>query len=177
MSRVGKQTIEIPAGTEVTLNGTELTVKSSKGELKRTFRDEVSINIEDGKITFEPKKDTPFSKAMWGTVASHVSNMVHGLNEGFEKKLIVEGIGYKADVAGKTLKMALGFSHPVEMEIPEGLEVISEKNVITIKGADKEKVGLFASQIRLKKKPEPYKGKGIRYSDETIIRKEGKKAA
>lgn len=177
MSRIGKQIIEVPAGTEVSINGNEVTVKSSKGELKRTFRDEVSINLEDGKISFEPKKDSPFSKAMWGTVASHVLNMVQGVNEGFEKQLIVEGIGYKADVAGNTLKMALGFSHPVEMEIPEDLEVTSEKNTITVKGMDKEKVGLFASTIRLKKKPEPYKGKGIRYADEQIIRKEGKKAA
>ena len=177
MSRVGKQIIEIPAGTEVSVNGTEVTVKSSKGELKRTFRDEVEVKVEDGKVTFEQKKDTPFSKAMWGTVASHVSNMVQGVNEGFEKQLIVEGIGYKADVSGNVIKMALGFSHPIEMEIPEGLEVTSEKNVITVKGMDKEKVGLFASTIRLKKKPEPYKRKGIRYSDETIIRKEGKKAA
>lgn len=177
MSRVGKQIIEIPAGTEISINGKEVTVKSSKAELKRSFRDEVSIKVEDGKVSFEPKKDTPFAKAMWGTVASHVSNMITGVNEGFEKQLIVEGIGFKADVAGKTLKMSLGFSHPIDMEIPDGLEVTSEKNVITIKGADKEQVGLFASTVRLKKKPEPYKGKGIRYADEQIIRKEGKKAA
>lgn len=175
MSRIGKQEVTIPAGTEMHVDGSTVRVKGPQGELERTFRDEVTIAVNDGVVTFAPKKDSTFARAMWGTVASHVINMINGVNEKFNKQLIVEGVGFRAEVKGKNLEMQLGFSHPVVMEIPEGLEVASEKNVVTISGIDKELVGAFASRVRLKKKPEPYKGKGIRYSDEVIRRKEGKK--
>lgn len=176
MSRIGKQIIEIPAGTTVTVDGSHVSVQGPLGELSRSFRDEVAINMDGSQITFEPKKDTPFAEAMWGTVASHVKNMVDGVNTKFQKQLVVEGVGYRSEVKGDQLVLNVGFSHPVELTIPEGLEVTAEKNTITISGIDKEEVGLFANQVRSKKKPEPYKGKGIRYQGEQIQRKQGKKS-
>ena len=175
MSRIGKQELQIPNGTTVNIEGTTVTVKGPQGELTRTFKEHVAIAENDGTITFAPVENTPFARAMWGTVASHVKNMIDGVNEKFKKELIVEGVGYRAAVKGNTLELLVGFSHPVNMEIPAELEVTEEKNKITVMGIDKEQVGLFASKVRLTKKPEPYKGKGIRYSDETIRRKEGKK--
>lgn len=176
MSRIGKQIIEIPAGTEVTVDGSTVSVKGSLGELSRTFRDEVAINLDGNQITFEPKTNSAFARAMWGTVASHVKNMVDGVNTKFQKVLILEGVGFRSDVKGSQLVLNIGFSHPVEIDIPEGLEVTAEKNVMTISGIDKDLVGLFANRVRSKKKPEPYKGKGIRYQDEIIKRKQGKKS-
>lgn len=176
MSRIGKQIIKIPDNTEVFIEGTRVKVKGPLGELERSFRDVIIISkIEEG-IKVEPSDDSIFSKAMWGTVSSHIKNMIAGVNKKFEKELIIEGVGYRANITGKNLKLSVGFSHDVEMEIPEKIEVIVEKSNIKISGIDKEEVGLFASKVRLKKKPEPYKGKGIRYSDEIIRRKEGKKA-
>lgn len=175
MSRIGKQQITVPAGTDVTINGSTVMVKGPLGELSREFRSEIAIALNDGVVSFTMTEDTKLSRALWGTVASHVKNMIDGVNKKFEKQLIVEGVGYRAEVKGSDLVMQLGFSHPVVMEIPEKLDVVSEKNVVTISGIDKEQVGAFASTVRLKKKPEPYKGKGIRYSDEIIRRKEGKK--
>jgi large subunit ribosomal protein L6 len=131
--------------------------------------------IADGAVTLKPKNDN--SKALWGTYASHIVNMIAGVNKPYEKKLIIEGIGYKADVKGAELVMGLGFSHLVKITIPADLKVVSEKGVVTVSGIDKEKVGQFVANIRAQKKPEPYKGKGIRYSDEVIRRKQGKKAA
>lgn len=177
MSRIGKQIIEIPNGVTVAINDGVLTVKGPKGELKRNFREEVKISIEDGKVSFSPTNETILAKALWGTYASHVNNMVKGVVAPYEKKLILEGVGYKGDVAGKDLNLALGFSHPVKVAIPEGITVTQEKGVFTFSGIDKEKVGQFASHIRSLKKPEPYKGKGFRYSDEVIRRKQGKKTA
>ncbi len=177
MSRVGKQIIEIPAKTEATLAGDILTVKGPKGELKRAFKSVVSINIEGNQITLNPNKKDLATTALWGTYASHVKNMVKGVNEGYTVKLVLDGIGYKADVAGTTLKLALGFSHPVNVEIPGGVTVASEKGVLTIAGIDKEVVTQFAATVRSLKKPEPYKGKGFHYEDEKIKRKQGKKAA
>jgi len=178
MSRIGKQTIKIPAGTEVNLSGTILTVKGPKGVLTRDFSGNVSINIDGENITFTPQKmNDKDTNALWGTYASHVKNMVIGVNEGYSRKLILEGVGYKSDVSGKDLNLALGFSHPVKVLIPDGLTVTAEKNVITVSGIDKELVGRFTAEIRALKKPEPYKGKGFRYDDEVIRRKQGKKAA
>ena len=177
MSRIGKQKIEIPAGTEVKIDGTTVTVKGKLGELTRTFKDVVKIEIADNGVSVTPAVENKFANAMWGTVASHIKNMIAGVNEKFTKTLIIEGVGYRASVAGKKLNLKVGFSHDVDLTIPEGIEVEVEKSNIKISGIDKEKVGLFASKVRLVKKPEPYKGKGIRYADETIIRKEGKKAA
>ena len=178
MSRVGKRTIEIPAKTEVSISadGT-LTVKGPKGELKRMFKSVVAININGSEITLVPQKKDLATTALWGTYASHIKNMIKGVNEGYTEKLILEGIGYKAEVSGTSLNMALGFSHPVKVEIPAGVTVTSEKGLVTISGINKELVNQFASQIRALKKPEPYKGKGFRYDKEVIKRKQGKKAA
>ena len=178
MSRVGKQIIEIPAKTEVSISadGT-LTVKGPKGELKRMFKSVVAININGSEITLVPQKKDLATTALWGTYASHIKNMIKGVNEGYTEKLILEGIGYKAEVSGTSLNMALGFSHPVKVEIPAGVTVTSEKGLVTISGINKELVNQFASQIRALKKPEPYKGKGFRYDKEVIKRKQGKKAA
>jgi large subunit ribosomal protein L6 len=178
MSRVGKQTIIIPEKTEVKLSGINFSVKGPKGTLSRDFPGDIDFNIEDNKITFIPKKENdPQIRALWGTYASHVKNMIIGVNEGYVKKLILEGVGFKSEVAGDSLNLALGFSHPVKIKIPTGLVVTAEKNNITVSGIDKELVGSFTASVRAKKKPEPYKGKGFRYSDEVIRRKQGKKAA
>lgn len=178
MSRIGKQIVIVPAGTEVKLAGTTFSVKGPKGSLARDFSGPVTINISGNEITFTPNKVGDRSvNSLWGTYASHVKNMVIGVNEGYTKKLILEGVGFKSEVAGKMLNLALGFSHPVKVEIPEGLTVTAEKNNITVTGIDKELVGSFTASIRAMKKPEPYKGKGFRYSDEVIRRKQGKKAA
>ncbi len=175
MSRIGKQELQVPAGTDVQINGSTVTVKGPLGELERTFNDVITISLNDGLVTFIPKEDTPRGRALWGTTASHVKNMIDGVTTKFTKNLIIDGVGFRAEVKGSQLVMQLGFSHPVEMEIPSDLDVAVEKQTITVAGVDKEQVGLFASKVRLQKKPEPYKGKGIRYSDEIIRRKEGKK--
>lgn len=177
MSRIGKQPTEIPEKTEVNISEGVLTVKGPLGELKRKLRPEVSVKIEDGNIVTAPAVDSVFARSLWGTFSSHISNMVNGVNKPFEKKLIVEGVGFKSEVRGKDLVMSLGFSHDVVVKIPENLTVTAEKNVITVSGIDKEAVGSFTADIRANKKPEPYKGKGIRYEDEVVRRKQGKKVA
>lgn len=178
MSRIGKQTVIIPAGTEATLSGITFSAKGPKGTLVRDFPGDVTIHINGSEITFSPNKENDRTvNALWGTYASHVKNMIEGVNNGFSKKLILEGVGFKSEVAGTVLKLALGFSHPVNVEIPTGLTVTAEKNNITISGINKELVGAFSAQIRTLKKPEPYKGKGFHYSDEVVRRKQGKKAA
>ncbi len=177
MSRVGKQIIKIPTGTTVALEGITLTVKGAKGELKKDFKTKiVAINIAGDEITFTPANAEGPTKALWGTYASHVKNMIKGVNEPFVKKLIIEGVGFKSEVTGDSIKLALGFSHPVIVPIPADLKVTAEKNIVTITGSDKESVGAFAAKLRDWKKPEPYKGKGIRYEGEFIRRKQGKKA-
>jgi len=177
MSRVGKQTILIPEKTEVTKSDGVITVKGPLGELKREMKDVIDVKIEGNEITFTPKQDSPFTKALWGTYASHVKNMVDGVNKLYEKKLIVEGVGFKVELKGRELGLVLGFSHLINVAIPEGLEVVVEKNNITISGINKELVGQFSAQIKALKKPEPYKGKGVRYEGEVIRRKQGKKTA
>ncbi len=178
MSRIGKQQLTIPPNTTVDFTGGVFTVKGPLGSLSKTLaNDAVSINIEGGVITFAPKKEDPFSRALWGTYASHVKNMLSGVNAVYTKKLILEGVGFKSEVKGKDLNLALGFSHPVVVAIPEGLTVTAEKNNLTFSGIDKELVGAFTAKIRALKKPEPYKGKGFRYDDEVIRRKAGKKTA
>ena len=176
MSRIGKQHIEIPEKTEVTLASGVLTVKGPKGEVKKAFKDAVEIKIEGSVVTLAPKVETLENRALWGTYASHIVNMIKGVNELFTEKLILEGIGYKGEVAGDSLNMALGFSHPVKIKIPEGVKATIEKGTFTFVGHDKEVVSQFASQIRSLKKPEPYKGKGFRYVGEVIRRKQGKKS-
>lgn len=177
MSRVGKQQLTIPSNTEVTYENEILTVKGPLGTLQKHLKDVVTITIADGMVTFAPKGDDAFSRAIWGTHASHVKNMIAGVNTAYVKKLILEGVGFKSEVKGDELHLALGFSHPVVVKIPEGLTVTAEKNNITMTGINKEIVGEFAASLRAKKKPEPYKGKGFRYHDEVIRRKAGKKTA
>lgn len=176
MSRIGKKPIEIPEKTEVTVSDNVITVKGPLGELSRTYKPVVSIKVEGGEVVLEPKDQSIETNALWGTYASHISNMVSGVNKEYEKKLQIEGVGYKADLKGDTLVLNIGFSHPVELKVPEGVKCVVEKNELTISGIDKEAVGQFAADIRSKKTPEPYKGKGIRYEGEYVRRKEGKKA-
>ncbi|AKM84071.1 TPA: 50S ribosomal protein L6 [Candidatus Campbellbacteria bacterium] len=177
MSRIGKREISIPEKTEVIIDGNKVTVKGPLGELTREIRSEIKIKIENGIITMTPIDETVFVRSLWGTTSSHISNMIDGVNKPFEKKLIVEGVGFRADAKGKDLVMNLGFSHEVIIPIPADLTVTTEKNTITISGIDKERVGKFSADVRSNKKPEPYKGKGIRYSDEVVRRKQGKKTA
>lgn len=177
MSRLAKNPIEIVAGTTVTVSGDTVTIKGPKGELAKTFRPEVSVEVVDNTIVLTKKGDSVFVRSLWGTVGSHVRNMMEGVTKGFEKKLILEGVGFKSAVAGNVLDLALGFSHPVKIEIPAGLTVTADKNIISISGIDKESVGQFSAYVRSLKKPEPYKGKGFRYDDEVIRRKQGKKSA
>ena len=177
MSRIGKQQLSIPAGVEVTFDAHAVRVKGPKGELVRDLRDEIVFKNENNTITSEPRRNDKFSRSLWGTYMSHIQNMIQGVVTPFEKKLLVEGVGFKWDVKGSDLNLSLGFSHPVIMKIPEGVTVTAEKSSLTISSIDKEAVGLFANQVRQMKKPEPYKGKGIRYSDEVVRRKQGKKSA
>ena len=176
MSRLGKKGITMEGATEAHFAAGKLSVKGPKGTLERVFQPEITISIEDKQISLVPVRETNETRALWGTYASHIKNMVKGVNTGFEKKLILEGVGYKSEVSGNKLILALGFSHKVEIIIPEGLTVKAEKNVLTFSGMDTELVGHFAAKIRALKKPEPYKGKGFRYHDEVIRRKQGKKS-
>ncbi|HEY4503123.1 MAG TPA: 50S ribosomal protein L6 [Candidatus Paceibacterota bacterium] len=177
MSKIGKQEIEIPAGVKVTQDGPLFTVVGPKGTNTKNFRDDVVITIGEKLVTLAPKRNDKFSKSLWGTYASHIKNMIQGVTTPYVKKLVLEGVGFKSEVKGKTFNFALGFSHPVIVPIPEGLTATADKNNITITGIDKELVGSFTAAIRALKKPEPYKGKGMRYEDEVIRRKQGKKTA
>jgi large subunit ribosomal protein L6 len=177
MSRIGKQILQIPANTTVTIENGVVSVKGPKGEISKKILPVVDIVVEGDTVSFVPKQNTSFGRSLWGTYASHVKNMITGVNTPFVKKLILEGVGYKGDVQGSTLNLALGFSHPVKVEIPKEVAVTSDKGVFTFTSVDKEAVGGFAAKIRSLKKPEPYKGKGFRYEGEVILRKQGKKAA
>ena len=169
-----REEINIPDGINVQINGERIKISRGNEILEKITS--YPVSVKEGKIIIEDKKPTKNQKKLIKTTASHIRNMFEGVNKAFEKKLIVEGIGFKSDVKGKELHMALGFSHPVVLNIPEGLKVIAEKNIITVTGIDKENVGQFVAKVRSMKKPEPYKGKGIRYSDEVIRRKQGKKS-
>lgn len=175
MSRIGKKEIVIPKGVEVTMAQGVLKVKGPNGTLTKIFRDDIIINIAVDMVTLNIKRNDKFSKSLWGTYASHIINMIAGVQTPYSKKLILEGVGFKSEVKGKELHLALGFSHPVIVKIPEGLTVTAEKNNITVTGIDKELVGSFTAAVRALKKPEPYKGKGMRYDNEVIRRKAGKK--
>ncbi|MES2986153.1 MAG: 50S ribosomal protein L6 [Patescibacteria group bacterium] len=177
MSRIGKQILNIPNGTTVTVADGLVTVKGPKGELSKKILPIVDVVVEGDKVSFVHKQNTSFGRSLWGTYASHVKNMIEGVNTPFVKKLILEGVGYKGDVQGNILNLALGFSHPTKVEIPKEVTVTAEKGVFTFTSVDKEAVGGFAAKIRSLKKPEPYKGKGFRYEGEVILRKQGKKAA
>ncbi len=176
MSRIGKKGIIIENGVEAQFSGGKFSVKGPKGSLERDFDPAISIKVEGNKVLLSPIKETNQTIALWGTYASHIKNMVKGVKEGFEKKLILEGVGYKSQVNGDKLVLSLGFSHQVEVPIPQGLSVKAEKNLLTFSGPDKEMVGSFSAKVRALKKPEPYKGKGFRYESEVIRRKQGKKS-
>ncbi len=176
MSRIGKQPIAIPAGVEASMKDGVFSVKGAKGALTREFKSDVSITIDNGTITLAPARDTDLARALWGTYASHINNMIEGVTKGFEKKLEIEGVGYRGEVKGTKLVLAIGLSHPVEIDIPQGVAMTVEKGLFTITGIDKDVLGQFAATVRGMKEPEPYKGKGIRYQGEYIIRKQGKKA-
>ena len=177
MSRIGKKVIVIPAKTTVTFDNGLFTVTGPLGTLSKNFNSLVNVEISAEGVSLSPAKETIEADALWGTYASHAINMISGVNTPFVKKLILEGIGYKSEVKGTNLVLALGFSHPVNVAIPAGLKVTAEKNVITVSGSDKEVVGQFSASLRALKKPEPYKGKGMRYDGEVIKRKQGKKTA
>lgn len=176
MSRIGKQPIQIPESVDVKIDNDLIVVKGSKGELSRKIHSEVVLEIKDKQIIVNLKESKIPNTAIWGTFRSLIANMVAGVNKGFEKKLIFEGVGYRASVSGNKLVLNLGYSHPIEIEAPKGIEFKVEKNTIIISGADKQLVGEITANIRDKRKPEPYKGKGIRYENEIIRRKTGKKA-
>ncbi len=187
MSRIGKQEIIIPEGVKVTQSGDVLTVVGPKGALKKNFKDDIAIIIKDNVINLNVKRNDKFSKSLWGTYAAHIKNMIAGVQAPYQKKLILEGVGFKSEVkparshdnsgagGGKEFHFALGFSHPVIIKIPDTITATADKNNITITGIDKELVGSFTAAVRALKKPEPYKGKGMRYEGEVIRRKQGKK--
>ncbi len=177
MSRIAKKGIKIPAGTTVTVSGNSVSIKGSQGELSRVFSPVIAINVEGDSISFENKSGSLESKSALGSTAAHMKNMIAGVNKKFVKKLILEGIGYKMESQGDKIKFALGFSHPVIVEVPAGVTVEIDKANLTLSSVNKETLGEFAARIRDFKKPEPYKGKGFRYSDEVIKRKQGKKSA
>ncbi len=176
MSRIGKQPVKIPSGVEVQLNGNILVFKKGSVQKELDTKGNVDAKIEDGNIIFASKSDDRKDRAFWGTYRSLAQNVIVGLTQGFQKQLEINGVGYRAAVKGNVLELQLGFSHPVNYEFPKDLQVTVEKNIVTIKGVDKQVVGQVAAEVRAFRPPEPYKGKGVKYSDEVIIRKAGKTA-
>lgn len=176
MSRIGKKPILIPQGVEVKIDGHKVTVRGPKGEISKEFRPEVDIVMEDNKIAVKVRGESKLVKSLWGLTRALIFNMVNGVVAGYEKKLEIEGVGFKANIEGDSLVLNMGFSHPVKVKGQEGIKFLVEKNVITVSGTDKGSVGQMAAKIRDVKPPEPYKGKGIRYQGEQIRRKLGKKA-
>lgn len=175
MSKIGKKLITIPAGVQVSLVNDKVTAKGPKGELSLSLHPKVSVHIDGQELQVSVKnQEQAQSKALWGTFRSLLQNMVQGVSAGFEKKLEIVGTGYKASVSSGKLILNLGFSHPLELSIPKGLEVKVEKNTVSVAGADKQLVGEFAALVRSQRKPEPYKGKGVKYADEVVRRKAGK---
>lgn len=175
MSRIGRMPVAIPAGVTVEIVNNYMTVKGPKGTLERQLPVEMEIKQEDGNVIVTRPNDLKKMKSLHGLTRTLIANMIHGVTEGYEKKLEVNGVGYRAAKQGKKLTLSLGYSHPVEMEDPEGIEtVLDGQNKIIVKGISKEKVGQYAAEIRDKRRPEPYKGKGIKYADEVIRRKVGK---
>ena len=174
MSRIGKNPITIPAGVDVKLDGNVITVKGAKGTLTQKIRQEITVKIEGNEIVVARINDEKTARSLHGLTRTLIANMIEGVSNGFKKELEINGIGYRAEVKGNALWMKIGFSHDVTMKAPEGITVEVNGNKVTISGADKQKVGQFAAEIREKRPPEPYKGKGIKYVDEYIRRKEGK---
>lgn len=176
MSRIGKRPVEIPSGVTANIDNGTLSVKGPKGTLSMGLAEDVQYKLEDGGILVTPANDTRQARAFWGMQRTLVSNLVEGVTQGFTKTLQITGVGYRAQAQGRTLKLQLGYSHDVDIAVPEGLEVKTpDQTTIEISGMDKQAVGQLAAEIRRWRKPEPYKGKGIRYRDEYVFRKEGKK--
>ncbi|HEB68597.1 MAG TPA: 50S ribosomal protein L6 [Desulfobulbus sp.] len=178
MSRIGKQPIPVPAGVKVDIQGTHIKVTGGKGSLERDIRPEIEIKQEGDTLVCSPRGTTKRVMAFWGMTRSLIHNMVLGVEQGFEKKLLVEGVGYRAKASGSTLTLSVGYSNPVDFPLPDGIGIeVDKDNTITLTGIDKELIGMTAARIRQIRKPEPYKGKGIRYIDEHIVRKVGKAGA
>ena len=176
MSRIGKKPVPIPAGVTAAIEGKQLSVKGPKGTLTLALADEVSYAIEDGGISVQPGSETKRARSFWGMQRTLVQNLVTGVTEGFTKQLLITGVGYRANLQGKNLKLQLGYSHDVDYAVPEGITIATpDQTTVNISGIDKQKVGQVAAEIRRWRKPEPYKGKGIKYAGEFIFRKEGKK--
>jgi large subunit ribosomal protein L6 len=176
MSRVGKHPVEIPSGVEVQMSGQTLSAKGSLGALRLVVSNEVTAAVADGAVTIAPKNDTKHARAMWGTTRALVNNMVTGVAKGFSVTLEINGVGYRAAVQGNTLNLQLGYSHEIAYPIPSDVKIVCERpTLINVSGADRQRVGQIAAEIRAYRPPEPYKGKGIKYSTETVRRKEGKK--
>jgi large subunit ribosomal protein L6 len=176
MSRIGKKPVSVPAGVTANIGDGQLSVKGPKGTLTMPLADDIKYETVDGGISVLPANETKRARAFWGMQRTLVQNLVTGVTEGFSKKLLISGVGYRANAQGKTLKLQLGYSHDVNFEIPEGIEIKTpDQTTVEISGIDKQKVGQVAAEIRRWRKPEPYKGKGIKYDGEFIFRKEGKK--
>ena len=176
MSRVGNSAIAIPSGVTVSQQDGAVIVKGKNGELSAPLHSEVELVVADDVATVKPRRKTKLSQSLWGTMRATINNMVVGVGEGFTRKLEINGVGYRAAMQGNKLVLSLGYSHPVEMDVPAGLTVAVENNTqINISGADKQLLGQFASEVRSKRPPEPFKGKGVKYAEEHIVRKEGKK--
>lgn len=176
MSRIGKKPVAVPQGIEANLNGKDLTVKGPKGKLSMTFVNDVDVKLEDGKISVSPIGETKRARSMWGMQRTLAANLIEGVVNGYSKTLLLVGVGYRAAIQGKQVKLQLGFSHDVMFAIPEGIDIkCPDQTTIIISGIDKQKVGQTAAEIREWRKPEPYKGKGVKYAGEFIFRKEGKK--
>jgi large subunit ribosomal protein L6 len=176
MSRIAKQPVEVPGGVEISINGREISAKGPKGNLSVTLPDGVAVEKVDNVLTFSPKDGGKSSMAVTGTIRSVVNNIVTGVSSGFEKRLLLVGIGYRAQLQGKNLRLSLGFSHPVVYALPEGIEIeIVSATEIVVRGCNKQQVGQVSAEIRAFRPPEPYKGKGVKYADEYVIRKDAKK--
>ena len=176
MSRIGKKPVPVPSGVTANVEGQTVKMKGPKGLLSFVVPDEVSVKLEDGKVKVDPRNETKRARSMWGTSRTMVANLVTGVTKGFERKLEITGVGYRAAVQGKNLQLALGYSHDVVYPIPEGISIaVAKPTEITITGNDVQRVGQVAAEIRAFRPPEPYKGKGVKYVDEFIFRKEGKK--
>jgi len=176
MSRIGKRPVSVPSGVTATIEGRELSVKGPKGTLSMPLADEVTYEINDGGISVQPANETKRARSFWGMQRTLVQNLITGVTEGYSKQLQITGVGYRANVQGKNLKLQLGYSHDVDFAIPEGITIATpDQTTVNISGIDKQKVGQVAAEIRRWRKPEPYKGKGIKYAGEFIFRKEGKK--
>lgn len=176
MSRVGKKPVSVPSGVTATVDGQMVKVKGAKGELSFLVPEEVSVALQDGAVAVNPRDESKTARAKWGMSRAQVANLVEGVSKGFEKRLEINGVGYRAAVAGKVLKLSLGYSHDIDYEIPAGVTITTPKPTeVVVAGIDKQKVGQTAAEIREYRGPEPYKGKGVKYANEFIFRKEGKK--